>query len=195
MMMNKETIDAYIRQLKARLGLDHLGERERLVLAGGGVFLFCVVLYQLVLSPYLIAHERLEKSLARKQAELAEIKALSAEYATLRSEEGGMKQMLQQRAAGFTLFTFLDRQATSAGVKETIKYMKPSVIEGDSGLDESVVEMRLEGVTLDKLTEFLHLTESQENVVSVRRLSIQASAREEGVLDVILQIVTFVEAG
>ena len=51
---------------------------------------------------------------------------------------------------------------------EQIKYMKPSVIEGDNGLDESVVEMRLEGVTLEKLTKFLQVTESDTNVVSVR---------------------------
>ena len=195
MTMNNDMFDARLRQLKQQLGLDNLDSRERLVLAGGAILVLCVVVYQFLVSPYLVAHDRLEKSLVRKRAELAELKLLSAEYASLRAEEGGVRQMLLQREKGFTLFAFLDRQADRTGVKEKIKYMKPSFVRGESGLNESVVEMGFEGVTLDKLTEFLQLTESEESVVSVRRLSIQASSREEGVLDVVLQIVTLVEAG
>jgi len=188
-------MDKVLAQLKSRLGLNNLSDRERWILIGGGLFVLSVLIYKLIVSPYLMAHHRLQSTLQRKQAELAEIQVLSKEYAELRVEEGGLKALLQKRDAGFTLFAFLDQQAENAGVKEQIKYMKPSVIEGDNGLDESVVEMRLEGVTLEKLTKFLQVTESDTNVVSVRRLSIQTSARDEGFLDVILQIVTLVEAG
>jgi len=38
---------------------------------------------------------------------------------------------------------------------------------------------------------FLRLVESVDNVVSIRRISIQQSGREQGYLDVILQIMTF----
>jgi len=195
MTMDRENLDKIVAQLKSRLGLNNLSDRERLILVGGGLFVLVVLIYQLVVSPYLKAHDRLESALQRKQAELVEVQGLSQEYAKLRVEEGGVRALLQKRDAGFTLFAFLDQQAEHAGVKEQIKYMKPSVTEGDNGLDESVVEMRLEGVTLEKLTQFLQVTESDVNVVSVRRLSIQTSARDEGFLDVILQIVTLVEAG
>lgn len=195
MTMNRENIDKVLAQLKSRLGLERMSDRERLILLSGGLFVLAVLVYLLILSPYLEAHDRLQSSLQRKKTELAKIQELREEYEQLRVEEGGLKVLLQKRDAGFTLFAFLDQQAEQAGVKELIKYMKPSVIEGDSGLDESVVEMRLEGVTLEKLTQFLQVTESDTNVVSVRRLSIQTSARDEGFLDVVLQIVTLVEAG
>jgi general secretion pathway protein M len=188
-------MEKVLAQLQSRLGLKNLSDRERLILIAGGLFVLGVLIYQLIISPYLVAHDRLQSSLQRKQAELLEIQLLSQEYAKLREEEGGIKALLQKRDAAFTLFAFLDEQAANAGVKEQIKYMKPSVVEGDSGLNESVVEMRLEGVTLEKLTQFLRVTESDTNLVSVRRLSIQTSARDEGYLDVILQIVTLVEAG
>lgn len=195
MTMDRDTFDKIVAQLKSRLGLNNLSDRERLILIGGGLFVLVLLIYQLIVSPYLKAYDRLESTLERKQAELAEVQGLSQEYAKLRVEEGGVRALLQKRDAGFTLFAFLDQQAEHAGVKEQIKYMKPSVTEGENGLDESVVEMRLEGVTLEKLTQFLQVTESDANVVSVRRLSIQTSARDEGFLDVILQIVTLVEAG
>ena len=96
-----------------------------------------------------------------------------------------------ERSPGFTLFTFLDKQVTKAQVKKQIKYMKPSTLEGNDNLGESMVEMKLQRTTLKDLVSFLLLVESEENVVSIRRISIQESGKEQGYLDVILQIRTF----
>lgn len=191
--MGTAIIDRTLLQLKSLFGFEHMSERERLALLVGVVFVLGVLLYQFIASPYLDARNRLQNSLARKQVELTEIQRLSEEYSGLRVEEVGLKERLKKRDAGFTLFAFLDRQAQAAGVKEKIKYMKPSIIEGENGLNESVVEMRLEGTTLDRLVEFLRLTESDTELVSVRRLSIQNSTKDEGYLDIVLQIVTLVE--
>lgn len=191
--MGTAIIDRTLLQLKSLFGFEHMSERERLALLVGVVFVLGVLLYQFIASPYLDARNRLQNSLARKQVELTEIQRLSEEYSGLRVEEVGLKERLKKRDAGFTLFAFLDRQAQAAGVKEKIKYMKPSIIEGENGLNESVVEMRLEGTTLERLVEFLRLTESDTELVSVRRLSIQNSTKDEGYLDIVLQIVTLVE--
>lgn len=192
--MANQALYSAIAQVKTRLGLDQLSTRERLSLVGCGLVVVLVIVYQFIVSPYLEARSRLEGALVRKQQELTEIKALSQEYAGLREQEGSVRELLGQREAGFTLFAFLEKQAQSAGIKETIKYMKPSVAAGVSEFDESVVEMRLEGVSLDRLTRFLQLIEVPDLLVTVRRLSMQASTRENGVLDVILQIVTLEEA-
>lgn len=194
MGMARVTIDGAMAELRRKLGLDQLSIRDQLILLAGGLFVTGVLVYQLLLSPYLDARTRLQSSLERKRAELTDIQRLSEEYAALQAQEGGLKALLDKRDAGFTLFAFLEKQAENAGVKEKVKYMKPSLIESDGGLRESVVEMRLEGVTLELLTEFLRLTESETNVVSVRRLSIQANSKEAGFLDAVLQIVTLVEA-
>jgi general secretion pathway protein M len=192
--MTIPAIDTTLRVLKEKIGLDQLSRREMLTLAAGVIFIVCVVVYQFVLSPYIEARSRLQSSIARKQTELIEIKKLQQQYSELRVEEGGIKANLAKREQGFTLFTFLDQQAEKARIKPQIKYMKPSVISGDGPLDESLVEIKLQEVTLERLVHFLRLTESDKNVVSVRRLSVQTSAKEQGYLDVILQIVTFVEA-
>ena len=99
--------------------------------------------------------------------------------------------MIAERSPGFTLFTFLDKQVTEAQVKKQIKYMKPSTEEGDDNLNESMVEMKLQRITLNALVSFIMLVESEENVVSIRRISVQESGNEQGYLDVILQIITF----
>ena len=63
--------------------------------------------------------------------------------------------------------------------------------EGDDNLNESMVEMKLQRITLNALVSFIMLVESEENVVSIRRISVQESGNEQGYLDVILQIITF----
>jgi general secretion pathway protein M len=193
--MTIPSIDTTLRAIKEKIGLDQLSTRETITLAAGVVFIVCVVIYQFVLSPYIEARSSLQSSIVRKQTELVEIRQLQQQYSELRAEEGGIKANLAKRQSGFTLFTFLDQQAEKARIKPQIKYMKPSVISGDGPLDESIVEIKLQEVTLERLVHFLRLTESDTNVVSVRRLSVQTSAQQEGYLDVILQIVTFVEAG
>jgi len=187
--------DNLLASVRARLGLDQLSARERMVLLAAGVLVAAFLVYQLLVSPYMDARDRLLGSIESKKAELAQIRQLRQQYLDLRAEEGDIKSNLAKRSPGFTLFAFLDQQAESADVKPQIKYMKPSLVTGgDGALDESVVEMKLENVTLERLVEFLRLTESDENVVSIRRMSIQTSARDEGYLDVILQFVTLMEA-
>lgn len=192
--MNLSSLHNLIQSIRAKTGIDDMSVRERLMVLGAGFAILGVILYQFVLSPYLDARERLQNSIERKERELVEIRLLKQEYSELRIEEGGIKANLAKRAKGFTLFTFLDQQAEKSEVKKLITYMKPSVISAQGGsLDESVVELKLQDITLEQLVRFLTLTESEKNVVSIKRLSIQVSAKNPGYLDVILQIVTFVE--
>jgi uncharacterized membrane protein YhiD involved in acid resistance len=175
-------------------GIDKLNSREKWVLFGGVAFVLCFLVVQLVILPVVEARSNLEKSIARKQQELQEIKLLQQEYRTLKSEEGTIQARINDRGAGFTLFTFLDQQANQAKVKKQIKYMKPSVLDGDE-LNEAMVEMKLQQITLAALVEFVRLIESEENVVFIRRFSIQESGDAQGYFDAILQIVTFEKKG
>lgn len=175
-------------------GIEKLDSRERWVLFGGIGFVLAFLVLQLVIVPVLDARSNLEKSIARKKQELVKIKELQQEYHTLKSEEGTIQTRIDQRGAGFTLFTFLDRQANEAKVKKQIKYMKPSTVDGDE-LNEAMVEMKLQQITLAALVEFIRLVESEENVVFIRRFSIQESGETQGYFDSILQIVTFEKKG
>ena len=171
-------------------GIEKLDSRERWVLFGGMGFVFCFLVLQLVILPVLDAQSNLKKSIERKKQELTKIRELQQDYRTLKSEEGTIQARINQRGSGFTLFTFLDRQANEAKVKKQIKYMKPSMVDGDE-LNEAMVEMKLQQITLSALVAFIRLVESEENVVFIRRFSIQESGDTQGYFDSILQIVTF----
>lgn len=190
-----DTLFSYInlKTLREKSGIDQLDARQRILLFCAAVFMLIFLVYQLFASPYFASRSRLQHSVQRKQADLLEIKKLRQDYLLVKKEEGGIKDRLAKRSKNFALFSFLDKQAEQANVKEKIKYMKPSISEGEGPLRESLVEMKLQETTLEGLVTFLKLVESSENVVSLRRISIQESAKEQGYIDVIMQIATFVE--
>jgi hypothetical protein len=183
-----------LRNIWRKSGIEKLSSRERWVLFGGVGFVFCFSVLQLIIMPVLDAQSNLEKSIARKKQELVEIRMLQQDYYALKNEEGTIQARINQRGSGFSLFTFLDRQAAEAKVKKQLQYMKPSTIEGNE-LNEAMVEMKLQRITLADLVEFLRLVESEENVVFIRRFTIQESGDEQGYFDSILQIVTFMKKG
>lgn len=178
-------------RLREKSGFDRLSQRERWVLLGGIVFVFSFIIFQFVLTPYFEAKDNIAKSIAKKEQDLAKIMMLREEYLQLKADEGSVQSRLDKRDTTFTLFTFLDTQAGKAGVKKQIQYMKPSIIEGDDSFDEAIVELKLEKIQLSSLVEFLLLIESKDNVVFVKRMSIQDSGGGGGTLDSILQLATF----
>lgn len=182
--------NTFLRNLWRKSGIEKLSSREKWVVFGGIGFVLCFAVLQLVIIPVLDAQDNLEKSISRKKQELNQIRKLQQEYYTLKSEEGTVQARIDQREPGFTLFTFLDKQATDAKVKKQIMYMKPSTVVGDE-LNEAMVEMKLQQITLNDLVGFLRLVESDENVVFIRRFSVQESGDKQGYFDSILQIVTF----
>ena len=100
---------------------------------------------------------------------------------------------LARRPGGFTLFSFLEKQAGRSGVKPNIKYMKPSTSINRESYSESSVEMKLENVTLEQLVEYLYLVESPENLVGIKRISIKQSRGSPEYLTVLMQLVTYLE--
>jgi len=182
-----------IEGIKEKSRFQQFSLREKILVTGCAAVLLLLGLFHFVLSPYFQAREQLSQSIVRKKSDLLEMKLLQQEYLSLKKHEGGVKQLLATRADDFSLFAFLDEQAQRAEIKEKIKYMKPSLVKKESGFDESLVEMRLEEITMEQVVDFMKLIESKEQVVSIKRISIQKDAKRQGYLDVLLQIVTFME--
>jgi hypothetical protein len=71
-----------------------------------------------------------------------------------------------QRPANFSLFSFLERQAGTSGIKDKITYMRPgSTVDEFTGLTISQVEMRLQDITLEDLASYLFKIEAAEHMV------------------------------
>lgn len=182
-----------LQTLREKSGFDQLERRQKLVLLGVSIVLLLFFVYQLLVSPYLEARARLQHSIEQRQDDLERIKKLRQDYLLVKKREGGVKDRLAKRSRDFALFTYVDRMAGQAKIKNAIQYMKPSVTTGDGPMQESMVELKLQEVTLEGLVNFLRLVESTENVVSLRRIAIQENSKTKGYIDVTMQIVTYID--
>lgn len=168
-----------------------MAKREQTMTGALMALVAALLLFSFVFSPLLESRQRLQKSLVKKQMELQEIRTLQKEYQSLQQRSGDIQQRLTKRPVDFSLFSFIEQQATSTGIKQQINYLKPSNVTSEGSLNESRVDMKLQQITLENLVNFLKKVESPENVVSVSRISIQEHGKKQGFLNAVIQIVTF----
>ena len=168
-----------------------LARREKYLVSAAASSVAIFLLLQFLIFPFFETRRRLQRSVSAKEEGLKEILRLSSDYLSHRERTQGVQEVLARRDKGFALFSFLEKSAGDAGVKAHIKYMKPSVSTGPGPYKESLVEMKLEAITLQQLISYLYGIESPDDAVSIKRLSIDENRRKSGSLDAILQVLTF----
>ncbi|MDY6822570.1 MAG: type II secretion system protein GspM [Thermodesulfobacteriota bacterium] len=172
--------------------LNNLNPRERYVFLLGAVAVILFLIIRLVIVPLTGKQERLDRVLTAKEQTLSEMMALQKEYDAIRQKTSSASARFQSREAGFTLFSFLDTLAGKAGVKGNIVYMKPSTANaGEGGQALSVVEMKLDAVSLKNLVNYLYMIEASPNMIFVKRLSITRQESKTGGVDALMQVETF----
>lgn len=166
-----------------------LTERDKKILLCvtlGGVLLFIVMAGVL---PFMESKARLQKGIAAKRAAIPEMEQFARQYQA--SHHGGedIAQRLAAQDKGFSLFPFLEAKSSEAGVADKIKYMKPmTAATAGEEFSESLVEMKLEGVSLEQLLGYLGKIELPEQLISVKRISIQQGIQADALLDVVVQV-------
>jgi len=168
-----------------------LARREKYFVSTAAALVLVFLLLQFLVFPFFEKRDRFQKGIRAKEEELKEITVLSARYQDLKKGSSQMENILSRRNKSFTLFSFLERAAGEARVKDHIKYMNPSTSKGSGPYRESLVEIKLEGITLDQLVGYLYLIEKPDDLIVIRRVSISDNKKEEGYLDSILQVLTF----
>lgn len=167
-----------------------LAKREKYFIGLGGAALGIFFVTQLLVFPLLDGRKRLLRGVEAKEAGLKEMMLMQAEYQNYQNGSQGIEKFLENRRRGFTLFSFLEQAAGAAEVKDHIKYMKPSTSKGSGPYKESMVEIKLETITMKQLVGYLNRIESPQNVTSIKRISIKGNKKEPGYLDVVLQVLT-----
>ena len=171
-----------------------LTPKDRRALFIGISILALFLLVQFVVLPLLDKRKRLDRGISIRQNGLVEMQEMQSRYAELSRQSNTLEQRVSRRSGEFSLFSFLEKMAAEAEVKDNIAYMKPSDATGDGVLQQSMVEMKLKAINLKQLVSFLERIESPENIVELKRISIQENKKQEGTLDVIMQVICLVLA-
>jgi general secretion pathway protein M len=167
-----------------------LARREKYFVLVALFFIATFLLFQFLIFPFFETRERVKRGVRAKEGALKEMIRLTSEYQRYRRGSQSIGQLIASRRRGFTLFSFLEMAAGEAEVKTYIKYMKPSTSAGTGPYKESLVEMKLEAISLPQLIGYLYRIESPSSLVSIKRVSIKENKKSSGYLDAILQVMT-----
>jgi general secretion pathway protein M len=168
-----------------------LNKREQYFVSAAIAVVVVFTVIHLIVLPLLAKRNQLKRTVRVKIEQLQTMRALSAEYQLLSEQSESAKIRLANREAGFSLFSYLDELVGKTGLKDRISYMKPSTSEGpDKHYKISTVEMKLQGLTLERLVQYLYHLEKSGKSVQIKRISITETGKSEGLVDVVLQVET-----
>ena len=166
-----------------------LNRRERYIVYGASVVVALMMLHWVILSPLSDSRKRMARVLAAKIRISGEMLTLASEYGRIKKNAAASPSGLSGRTTGFTLFSFLDKQAGEAGMKEHITYMKPSTTTPkNSPYKIAQVELKFQDITTEQLTTYLHKVETSKNQVFVKRLSVSKDTKVLGLINAVLQV-------
>lgn len=167
-----------------------ISRRDRVALGVGGSALVLYLLIQFVIFPLYDDNKRLRKSITTREDNLLVMHDMREQYHRLAARSSDLDQQLSARPGNFSLFSFLEQKAARADVKKNIAYMKPSDSVDSGSFRQLLVEMKLQAVNLKQLVAFLEQVESPENLVALKRLTVQQNSRRKMTLDVIMQVIS-----
>ena len=169
-----------------------LNRREKLSIYAGVFVLLLFAVLKWGFFPFMEYKSRLESGLTSASAALSEMVRLSNEFEDKNRLGKGDAAVTLNR--DFSLYSFLEKKAGEAGVKQHISYMTPSEtpLENES-YKLSQIEMMLEEIDMDGLTRFLYAVEMHNAGIVIRRLSLSKAGNDAMGIDAVFQVETIIE--
>jgi len=165
--------------------------REKQIVLGGGLLALIFICIQFIYLPVFDKNKELKQRLAAEEASLKRIRLLEKEYQGLTPDNASIMALIKNRNKGFSLFSFLDRQASKSGVKTHIDYMKPHTRDIENQpVRLSVVKLKLKQIVFRDFIRFIKAVESPKNGIWIVSLSLTKSGKKGNRLDAVLEAQT-----
>jgi len=158
----------------------------------GGLFLVALLFYFVVISPGFSKQKTLERSIARKKAELVKITDLNRTWESFKRDRSDVESALKTRGDLFSLLSFLEGVTREVGIDKNIQYIKPVTFPPSEGpFRPEGIELSLENMGMEQLVNFLYKVEHTGNLLYVKRIKILKATRgTSSTLKVTLQVNT-----
>ncbi|HWR72253.1 MAG TPA: type II secretion system protein GspM [Nitrospirota bacterium] len=139
-----------------------LEARDKRTLLIGGVIAAVILVYVFLLAPFLEDLARKRDLMPKKEKDVAEMRALAAQYQEMRQRLQEAQAAAEKRGPLLTEIENLTRRANLSG---KIVSLKPQAGKGK----ENMVEIRLDSITLYDVVNYVHLLEKA--TLRIKKLS------------------------
>src|SRR5512145_863492 len=133
----------------------HFSQRERIVVAAGGVMVAAALMFLLIVDPLMASIDRLDRQAKRKIRESQDLALVAQDYVIKQARIAKLEQRMASPPAQFSLLAFMEDATTTAQIRDRIVGMQPQAPTVVQGYQETAVDLRLDGVTLPQLLSLL----------------------------------------
>ena len=165
-----------------------LKRREKLWAGCLVIFIAAWSIFTVGVKPAFARVETLNRIIFQKQQELEKLRARSKEYIFLRNSLDNLRTKVASQQKTFELLPFLESLIEECGLAENVVTMGQQVLPIDSNYSETIVEVRLEKLSLRHLVDFLGKVESSEVLARTKSLYIKRNATNKDLLDLVVEI-------
>jgi len=168
----------------------NLSQRDQRMLIALGAFILLMILY-LSVDSVLQKYDKLEGKIVKKRKEVEDLTLLREQYMEAHKQLAGIKTKLDKMEKGFSVLSFIEDLANKQNIRENIGSVKPKTIPLNDDYDESIVELKVDNVSLSELVDFIYKIENSGHLLKVKRLRIKTRYDNRDLLNVTLQVTTY----
>jgi type II secretory pathway component PulM len=133
-----------------------LGERDKKVLLYGGIAAALILLYAFVVAPLYADLARKRDAIPRKEHDLTEMRVLKDQYLEMQQR---LQQLQAEAARRGPLLTEIENITKQTNLTGKIVSLKPQAGVQSANFKESVVEVRLDNVSLYDIVNYVNRLE------------------------------------
>ena len=169
----------------------HFSQRERIVVAAGGVLVAAALAFLLIIDPLMATIDKLDRQAKRKAKDSQELAHVAQEYVVKQTRIAKLEQRMPNPPAQFSLLAFMEEATTTAQIRDHIVGLQPQAPIIVQGYQETAVDLRLDGVSLPQILALLVAIEQAPYDVQVHHLQMKPKFDNPVNLDATLKIVTY----
>lgn len=165
-----------------------LTRREKLLAIALAIIAGGWSLFSFAVKPTLERTKTLHRVISEKQDELQKLRTGSKEYLSLRKNLDSVLTKVASQDKGFELLPFLESLIREHGLAKQVGTMKQQVLKLGASHSETIVEIKLENLTLKQLVDFLRKIESSTVLARIKSLYIKKNLTNTDMLDSVVEI-------
>lgn len=164
-----------------------VSNREKILIYSAFVLLVAFLVYQFVFSPLLRTRREYGLQWMELENHVQEIEVIAQRYA---NEKGYLDSIIKtfERKKSISVLTFLENVAEEVGIKDNIEYIKPKGNEVGDGMTKTVVELKIDAISIVDFMRFLYRVEEERNGLIVSYLRVKPYFKDKSKSDVIFRI-------
>ena len=171
-----------------------LDTKQRYLAIACAVAVLLALVLNFAVFPLWDATTKMKKTILTSSSKLAELVKIDAEFAVQDAKISRIKNAIASRRSDFTLFSYLEKKAVSANVKGAIKQMNSLQGARSASFEETLIDLKLEKITIKQLEDFLYQIESPAELIKIKRITINKMKESPDYISAQLLIASYTPA-